>query len=193
MINQGKEMISNNEIKFPLEVPNLSTKRLQLIKISENHIEDIFNIYSNDNVTKYDDCFSFTSLDHAAEAVDIFKKVFADKTGIRWGITFKNEKTLIGNIGFNHFEPFHTGKIGFALNEQYWGMGICTEAIGEVLCYGFDTLKIHRIEAETHPKNMGSRKVLEKNGFKQEGTLRDFVFWKGVHQTIVMFSILSTG
>ena len=185
-------MISNfPETIFPAEVPVLSTKRLQLIEITENHVEDIFEIYSNDNVTEYDDCYSFTSIDHAVQTVNIFKQIFAEKTGIRWGITFKNEKKLIGNIGFNHFQPFLTGKLGFALNEQYWNRGICSEAIEEVVRYGFNTLKIHRIEAETRPENIGSRKVLEKNGFKEEGTLRDFVFWKGVHQTIVMHSILS--
>jgi RimJ/RimL family protein N-acetyltransferase len=191
MSGEVEMFFENHEAIFPKQVPVLSTNRLDLIEITDDHIQDIFQIYSNDNVTKYDDCYSFTSLDHAADAVNLFKQVFKNKTGIRWAITFKNEKKLIGNIGFNQFQSFHTGKIGFALNEQFWGMGICTEAIREVVRYGFDTLKIHRIEAETHPENTGSGLVLTKNGFKREGTLRDFVFWKGVHQTIVMYSKIS--
>ncbi|KAA3616788.1 MAG: N-acetyltransferase [Calditrichaeota bacterium] len=183
--------LNHQEYTFPDEVPVLSSKRLNLVELTEDHVKDIFEIYSNDYVTKYDDCYSFTSINHALDAINLFKQSFENRTGIRWGISIKNEKKIIGNIGFSHFEPFHTGKVGFALNVKYWNMGICTEAIREVLQFGFNVLKIHRVEAESHPKNIASGQVLEKNGFKKEGRLRDFAFWKGSHQTIDMYSKLS--
>ena len=64
--------VYNNESLFPAEVPGLSTKRLDLIEITEEHIDDLYEICSNNYVTKYDDCFSFVSKNNAIEAVISF-------------------------------------------------------------------------------------------------------------------------
>jgi hypothetical protein len=41
------------------------------------------------------------------------------------------------------------------------------------VAFGFTTLGLHSVEAQIHPANMGSRRVLEKQGFVQEGYLRE--------------------
>jgi ribosomal-protein-alanine N-acetyltransferase len=43
--------------------------------------------------------------------------------------------------------------------------GIVSEAVKEVVKYGFEVMKLHSIEAVLDPENYGSAKVLEKNGF----------------------------
>jgi ribosomal-protein-alanine N-acetyltransferase len=48
-----------------------------------------------------------------------------------------------------------------------------TEAIGAVLGFGFTTMGLHSVEAQIHPENTGSRRVLEKLGFVQEGYFRE--------------------
>ena len=45
--------------------------------------------------------------------------------------------------------------------------------IAAVLTFGFTTMGLHRVEAQIHPDNTGSRRVLEKLDFIQEGYFRE--------------------
>jgi RimJ/RimL family protein N-acetyltransferase len=56
--------------------------------------------------------------------------------------------------------------------------------------YLFLTKDIARIQATTHTKNVASQKVLEKVGFKREGTLRKLALIRGEKTDQFMFSIL---
>ena len=51
--------------------------------------------------------------------------------------------------------------------------GVMTEALGAMLDFGFTRMGLHSVEAQIHPANSGSRRVLEKLGFVQEGYFRE--------------------
>ncbi|MEM6318113.1 MAG: GNAT family protein [Bacteroidota bacterium] len=69
-----------------------------------------------------------------------------------------------------------TGEIGYWIGEPFWRKGIATEAIRQAVRYGFDVLRLHRIEAKVFEYNVGSKRVLEKNGFQLEGIARQAVY-----------------
>ena len=50
---------------------------------------------------------------------------------------------------------------------------VMTEALATMLGFGFTRLGLHSVEAQIHPANTGSRRVLEKLGFAQEGYFRE--------------------
>ena len=56
------------------------------------------------------------------------------------------------------------------------GLGIATQAVEMILRYGFEQLNVERIYAGTFEYNVGSMRVLEKNGFIKEGIARRAVF-----------------
>ncbi len=58
--------------------------------------------------------------------------------------------------------------------------------------YGFSALGLHRIEAGTLPENHASARVLEKLGFREEGTLRDYIHAKGRFRNVRWFGLLAT-
>jgi ribosomal-protein-alanine N-acetyltransferase len=174
------------------EFPTLRTERLALIEITTDDVAEIFDIFSNDKVTRFYDCDSFKSKNEALKIIELFQKRFNDVIGIRWGITLTNAKKIIGTIGFNKFQYNMIGKLGYDLNENYWNRGIITEAIKIITEFGFKTLHIHRIEAEVIPENIASSIVLERNGYTKEGVMRDKGFWKNKHHTLILYSKLST-
>ncbi len=59
------------------------------------------------------------------------------------------------------------------------GKGIITKAIGQVLDHAFNTLGLHRVMAEVETENPASARVLLKNGFRHEGTLRECEWKEG--------------
>ena len=74
---------------------------------------------------------------------------------------------------------------------EYQGKGIISEAINEVVNYGFEVMKLHSIEAIIDPENFASEKVLQKNGFVKEAHLKENEFYDGRFLDTVIYSILN--
>ena len=65
-----------------------------------------------------------------------------------------------------------------------------TEAIGAALDYGYNEMGLNRVQALIDPRNDASMRVAEKNGFKLEGTLRDYEYEYGEFIDLNMYSLL---
>lgn len=170
--------------------PELQTERLTLIEINQSHLMDYFEIFKDENVTKY---YNITPLKKPVEAqkyLDWFESRYEAGAGIRWGICLKGKNNIIGTAGFNNFQKNHKANLGYDLHIDYWNKGYITEALKEILKFGFIALEINRIEAEVMQGNIASEKVLHKLGFKNEGILREWMYWNNDHYDITMYSLL---
>jgi len=81
-------------------------------------------------------------------------------------------------------------EIGYILVPSERGKGYCTEAVNLMVDYLFLSKEIRRIQAQTDLRNVASQKVLEKVGFKKEGTLRRNFFTRGEWRDAYIYSIL---
>lgn len=83
----------------------------------------------------------------------------------------------IGGIGMilNSDVYVMSAEIGYWLGEPYWGLGIATEAVRQMIEYIFYYFDIVRVYAEVFEHNKSSMRVLEKNGFYLEGVRRKAV------------------
>jgi ribosomal-protein-alanine N-acetyltransferase len=81
--------------------------------------------------------------------------------------------------------------MGYFIHPDYWNKGYTKRAVKLLLRYLFNEIDVNRIEAEVLPANEFSTKVLIKNGFTKEGTIRQGTFWpsKGIID-IEKYSIL---
>ena len=79
--------------------------------------------------------------------------------------------------------------LGYWMGQQYAGQGLMTEAVGTCLSFVFDTLDLHRIHAAFLPHNMASRRVLEKNGFVEEGFAEKYLQINGRWEDHVLFGL----
>lgn len=170
--------------------PSLYTERLDLIEIQQSHLKDIFKLFGDEEVTRFDNLLPLKEEQEAQKYLDWFKSRFRERLGIRWGIALKGDENIIGTLGFNNFQKNHKASVGYDLQVDFWNKGIITEALKEVIKFGFDKLEINRIEAEVIPGNAASEKVLSKLGFKKEGILRDWMYWNEKHYEMTMFSLL---
>lgn len=80
----------------------------------------------------------------------------------------------IGSISVERGTNIHryTGELGYYIAENYWGKGLASSAVEQIVQYIFTHTDIMRIFAEPFSYNIASCRVLEKNGFQYEGTLR---------------------
>lgn len=87
----------------------------------------------------------------------------------------------VGSIGIYPQSDIHekNAEIGYWLAEAYWGQGIMTKAIQEIVEYGFRTFDLVRIFARPFSTNLKSQRVLEKAGFELEARLKKALFKNG--------------
>lgn len=128
----------------------------------------------------------------ALSQIEWCNSLFNQNAG-RWIITEEHDDKYIGDIGFhNSQEEHHKAEIGFRLKQEFWGRGIMGTCIREVLNYGFTELKYNRIEALVDTRNENSKKVLLKNNFVYEGTLREFEYENDEYVSLEVYSILKS-
>lgn len=177
-------------IKSNVDFPILYTERLELIEINQTHLMDLYNLFGNQDVTKFYNIKTLTEEKEAQKYLDWYQSRFNASLGIRWGIALKGQSDIIGTIGFNNYTKNHRANIGYDLRSEYWNNGYITEALCETIKYGFEILNVNRIEAEVMPGNIYSEKALIKLGFTREGLLRDWMLWDEKHYDMVMYSLL---
>ncbi len=84
------------------------------------------------------------------------------------------EEKAVGGIGILLKDDIYrkNAEIGYWLGEAYWGQGIISEAIVELVAYTFKNFDINRIYAGVFEYNLASMRVLAKAGFHQEAILK---------------------
>ena len=173
------------------EMPCLETEQLLLRPVRESDADAIFEIFGNDEVMRFYDKEAFTTPAQAEQLLSRMIKRNAEGETMRWGITLKENDTVIGTAGFNVFVMrWARGGIGYDILPAYGKQGYMTEALRAILQYSFTTLGLNRVEAMVMPGNEASAGLLRKLGFHREGLLREYGFWKNEFQDLQMFALL---
>ncbi len=79
--------------------------------------------------------------------------------------------------------------LGYWMSIDAAGKGIMSEAVNMILPFVFTHLDMRRLHAATLPNNIASRRVLEKNGFREEGFAEDYLQIDGVWQDHVLYAL----
>lgn len=101
------------------------------------------------------------------------------------------EDHVIGSIGAFRQSNIHsrTAELGYYLAEEYWGRGVMSGAIRQLCDLIFQTTDILRIYAEPFSYNAGSRRALEKAGFRYEGLMKNNAVKNGKVVDMALYSL----
>ena len=99
---------------------------------------------------------------------------------------------LAGSIGiFREKDVYQkSAELGYWLGRDYWGRGIMTWSVGKICAEALEQWDIVRIFAEPFARNLGSRRVLEKNGFRLEGIKKKSVYKAGELLDSCMYALV---
>ncbi|CAN5325820.1 GNAT family N-acetyltransferase [soil metagenome] len=97
----------------------------------------------------------------------------------------------VGGIGIHPQQDVmrKNAELGYWLGEQYWGNGIISKAIKEIVEYAFKNFDITRIYARPFSNNIPSQKVLEKAGFVLEATIADSIFKNDIFLDELIYAV----
>lgn len=172
--------------------PRLKTTRLELREIDLADAPTLLSIHGDRNAMQWFGTDSMTSLEQAEELVNTFaawRKPPA--AGVRWGIVRGSDDRLVGTCGlFRWNRRWKSCTVGYELAQEAWGNGLMNEALAAALTWGFTAMELNRVEAQVHPHNVPSRKLLSRLGFVEEGMGRQAGFWNGEHHDLVQLSLL---
>ncbi len=126
---------------------------------------------NNQEVNRYLECRYH---EHTIESTLRYVKDCSQNPSIlNLAIFDKNNDLHIGNIKLEVLDNDQKqGELGILIGEQsYWGRGVATEVIKEVVKFGFHELRLHKIGAGCYQSNIASRIAFEKSGFSVTGFL----------------------
>lgn len=103
-----------------------------------------------------------------------------------------DDKLHIGNILINGLNSKHRcGELTYVVgNTDYWGKGVGYFAVSSLINFSNNKYKLNKLTATTAEINIGSRRVLEKNGFILEGKRLSHHFYGGEFHNMLDFGLL---
>ena len=152
----------------------IETKRLNLKKINESHVEDILRIRSNEVINQFLARNPPKNNYDALQFILTIKERTQNNQTIYLGISLKDQPILIGTIClWNFSEDRKTAEVGYELLPDYHRKGIMSEALEAVLEFGFNELHLQEVVAMTHKSNISSKNLLLKHHFVLEEERKD--------------------
>ena len=174
---------------------NLKTVRLNLRPISENDIENIFELQSLEQTAQFNT--SKIPIDINETKMTVEKWIAENNKENIKHFTFAveqiDEEKFIGLIGIHlGKEHYKNAEVWFQFDYRFWNKGYATESLRKIIDFGFETLKLHRIEAGCAVDNVGSFTVLEKVGMLREAHTRQLLPLKSGWSDNYGYAILSS-
>ncbi len=150
-------------------------------------IDDFMERATDDEVAKYMMWNTYTS---RSEAESFFTNIIEKHP---WFRAICLGEKVIGSISLDKGKGAHSCKaeLGYVIARKYWGKGFATQAVHLAIQTGFSDLNVDRIEAYVDLGNIGSQRVLEKNGFRKEALLRNWIIQKETVKDRFVYALLS--
>lgn len=167
----------------------LETPRLILRDWTEDDAEDLYRYAADPEVGPAAGWKPHENVEESRKIAEMFIR-----EGDVWALEEKASGRVIGSLGLHKDEkrPGVPGvkMVGYVLAKDSWGQGRMTEAVKEVMRYAFEEEGLRMLTVYHFPWNDRSRRVIEKCGFRKEGSLREsFVRFDGTLMDEVCYSL----
>ena len=160
----------------------------KLLPWATKYLDDLVKHADNINVAKYlTDQFPHPYTREAGE--NFIKMSISDDPVQIMAIVIEGQ--AVGGIGLHAQKDIYRKnmELGYWLSEDFWGKGIMTKAVLEMIKYGFKNFDITRIYASPYGTNIGSQKVLEKAGFNLEVRISQNLIKNGQMEDELIYSV----
>lgn len=123
----------------------------------------------------------------------VYARDVRDDASYVYFITERATGLLVGGITVSNVRrgAAQSASLGYWMGTPHVGRGYMTEAVGCVVRFAFDGLRLHRLEAASMPDNAASLRVLEKSGFEPEGRVRGYLKINGRWEDHILYSRLA--
>ncbi len=176
------------------KIPSFETERLILRPI---RMFDAFDMYSYARLPETSEFLTWsphTDIEYTKNYLAFVTAKYKAGEFYDFAVALKGEDgKMIGTCGFSRIDfTNNVGEVGYVISPEYQRNGYASEAVREIVKFGFEKLGFNRIEAKYIVGNGASRAVMEKCGFKFEGIARGAMLIKGLYRDIGTCAILKS-
>lgn len=151
-----------------------ATERLLLRRARDDDAQALFNAYASDpQATRYLAWRTHETVEQTKEFLEQAQKTWTDGGEFVWVLVPHESSEPVGALGA--VPGPHGVEIGYVLGREWWGRGLMSEAIAEVMRWLQEQPVVYRIWAYCAVGHDRSARVLERSGMTYEGTLRRWV------------------
>jgi RimJ/RimL family protein N-acetyltransferase len=176
----------------PVQFQPIETARL-LLRPFERRDARAFSDYRSDpEVARYQGWTLPFGLEKASIFIEEMQQVIPGSPG-EWyqvAVELKSQEVLIGDVAFQVFASGRQADIGFTLARRWQGQGYAFEAVEQVLQYLFNTLELHRVQADCDTRNLSSVRLMERLGMRREAHTIESAWYKGEWTDEYWYAIL---
>ena len=173
-----------------MEIQTFYTERLLLKLLTPQVYTHYFTQCSDEDAKAF---FQIDGTTLQKEKYRFEQGVYAEFRNIHnFQMLSRNTGEIVGNCGFYLYNKQHSrAEIGYYMvDDRFKQKGYMTETVQFVLNYGFDVLKLNRVEAFIGENNVPSLKILLKFGFEKEGLCKGHYFINDVFENSVLYGLL---
>ncbi len=179
------------------ELPTLEGERVRLRHLVPGDWPGILEIFGDSRVMRF---LGIPFMEVDVLSTEAEARTFIDEIlqGMRrgevwqWGLALTTTDELVGSCILNRFSwSNERAEVGFALAPSHWGTGLMTDGLDLLLGHCFGPLALFRLEADVDPRNEGALKLLRRQGFVPEGTLRARHLIDGERQDTCFLGLLA--
>ncbi|MGB0431942.1 MAG: GNAT family N-acetyltransferase [Bacteroidia bacterium] len=158
--------MSNNNLEHLV----LETDRLYMRVFKKEDAKSMFEMDSDPLVHKYLGNKPYTDIAQVYKYIDWVRSQYIQNGIGRFSAFLKGTNEFIGWSGLkieSEIRDYTYNDLGYRFLQIHWGKGYATETAKAWLKYGFNELKLEKIDAAADVDNIGSNKVLQKIGMKK--------------------------
>ena len=149
----------------------IETPRLYIRELLPTDDEGMFEMDSDPAVHRYLGNTPVTSIERSREVIAIIRKQYGDFGIGRWAVIKKRGDEFLGWTGFKFMDkPVNKRSefldFGYRFKSSCWKQGYGYESAVAALDHGLNKLGFKDVYAMTDVENAGSRRILEKLGFR---------------------------
>lgn len=171
------------------------TERLKLRLTELSDLNSVHNLHSLPETDAFNTRGIPESIDETESVIKdwVAENELPQIKNYTFTIETKLEEKFIGLFGLKlGNKKYKRGEVWYTIHPDHWKKGYATESLKSIINFGFENLKLHRIEAGCAVDNIGSIKVLEKVGMIKEGQGRQVLPLKTGWSDNFEYSILET-
>ncbi|MDZ7678482.1 MAG: GNAT family protein [Acidimicrobiales bacterium] len=111
--------------------------------------------------------------------------------GTAYGFAIFIDGDFAGEINVSSVQrgPFQSAYVGYWIDERHAGHGYMPEAVVTIMRFAFEDLNLHRLQISIIPRNMASRRVVEKLDLRCEGLAQRYLEINGVWEDHLRYAI----
>ena len=186
----GRERLHSTRVQNVFQ--DIVTDRLILRDLGPADAEFMLLYRSDPGVSRYQS-WEPASVDQLRSYFEELAGMDPDTPGAWYqlGIVLRSGGELIGDCGIHILDDPRQAEIGITVARQFQCHGYATEALRAIVGYLFGKLRKHRISASIDPRNIGSIRLMQRLGFRQEAHMIGSLWFKGQWVDDVVFAMLA--